>query len=53
MRFDQIQIGHLGVLVVSGVEIRVCGIDEDDRQVMDQVGAWHDFDQVDFPKYEF
>lgn len=53
MRFDDIRIGHHGVLVTSGVEIRVCAIDEDDPQIMDEVGAWHDFDQVDFPTYAY
>lgn len=53
MRFDQIQIGHHGVLVISGVEIRVCGIDDSDQSVMDECGAWHSYTDVDFPEYHY
>ena len=52
MRFDDIRVGHRGVLVTSGVEIQVAGIDEGDRQIMDETGAWHDFEDIDFPSYD-
>lgn len=50
MRFDQVQIGHMG-LSPNGTEFQVKAIDEDDRQVMDGNGTWFDFDDCDFPEY--
>lgn len=48
MRFDQINIGHIG-LRPNGTEFVVKGIDEDDQTVMDEFGTWYAFADCDFP----
>lgn len=50
MRFDQINIGHIG-LRPNGTEFVVKGIDEDDQTVMDEFGTWYAFADCDFPSY--
>lgn len=52
MRFDEIRIGHRG-LRPNGSEFQVCGIDDADQTIMDELGTWYDFRSCDFPKYHF
>ena len=52
-QFEKLQIGSNVVLIVSGVEVQVSAIDEDDRAFMDHCGGWHHFSEADAPSYEF
>lgn len=49
-RFQKLGIGE-NVIWPNGVEGRVAGIDEDDKQIMDECGGWHDFCDVCAAEY--
>jgi hypothetical protein len=50
-QFEKLQLKSL-VILSNGVESRVEAIDEDDQQIMDECGGWHDYANVEAPTYE-
>ena len=53
MKFDQIDIGHRGIIIASGREFTVKGFDDSDETVMDENGTWFAFSDCEFPTYEY
>lgn len=53
MRFDQIQIGHRGIIIQTDREFQVCAIDDSDETVMDENGTWYAYSDTAFPEYHY
>lgn len=52
MRYDQIRVGHRGIIIASGREFTVSAFDDEDETVADEHGTWFAFVDCEFPRYE-